>query len=96
MVQIMFIRAGPFTPFFLIKRVMTDRKWSERRWYMAKSFRPGQISPVSAQVEIVGSRGGKTGEERTVVRNEPFPPTPKPNQSYLVTDRSRNRAGRSR
>lgn len=64
--------------------------------YMAKQYKPGQMSPVSAQVEIVGPRGGKTGEERTVVRNEPFPPTPKPNQTYSVTDRTRNRAGRSR
>lgn len=52
------------------------------------------ISPVSAQVEIVGPRGGKTGEERTVVRKEPLPPTPKPGQSYVITDRTRNRSGR--
>ena len=63
---------------------------------MTKQYRPGQLSPVSAQVEIVGPRGGRTGEERTVVRNEPFPPTPKPSQTYLVTDRTHNRAGRSR
>ena len=63
---------------------------------MRRHYRPGEISPVSAQVEIVGSRGGDTGEERTVVRNEPFPPTPKPNQTYLVTDRTHNRAGRGR
>jgi hypothetical protein len=63
---------------------------------MGKQYKPGQISPVSAQVEIVGSRGGKTGEERTVVRNEPFPPTPKPHQTYLVTDRTHNRAGKNK
>ena len=63
---------------------------------MGKQYKPGQISPVSAQVEIVGSRGGKTGEERTVIRHEPFPPTPKPNQTYLVTDRTHNRAGKNK
>lgn len=63
---------------------------------MTKQYKPGQISPVSAQAEIVGSRGGRTGEERTIVRKEPFPPTPKPNQTYVVVDRTHNRAGKGR
>jgi len=54
-------------------------------------YKPGQTSPVSSQAEIIGSRGGRTGEERTVVRNEPFPPTPKPNQGYIIVDRTLHR-----
>ena len=52
------------------------------------------ISPASCQAEIVGPRGGDTGKERTVVRGEPFPPTPEPKQGYMITDRTRNRSGR--
>ena len=61
---------------------------------MPNILKPGQRSPVSAQVEIVGPRGGRTGEERTVTRNEPMPPTPKPGQGYVVVDRTKNGAGR--
>ena len=61
---------------------------------MGKTYRPGQKVPVSGQAEIVGNRGGRTGEERTVVRGEPFPPTPKPGQGYVIVDRTRNQSGR--
>ncbi len=37
-----------------------------------QGFRPGQKAPRSGQYEIVGPRGGRTGVERTVVRNEPY------------------------
>jgi len=57
-------------------------------------YRPGMISPASCQAEIIGPRGGRTGKERTVVLGEPFPPTTKPGQGYIITDRTRNRAGR--
>jgi len=55
---------------------------------MAKkpTYRPGEKVPVSGQAEIVGPRGGRTGQERTVVRREPFPPTPKPGQQYVIVD----------
>lgn len=59
-------------------------------------YRPGQTAPSSGQYEIVGPRGGRTGEERTVVRNEPLPPTPSAGQQYLLVDRTRNNAGRQR
>ncbi len=36
-------------------------------------LKPGQTAPKSGQYEIVGPRGGRTGEERTVVRGEPLP-----------------------
>lgn len=61
---------------------------------MGKKLTPGTRAPASAQYEIIGPRGGRTGEERTVVRNEPLPPTPQPGQSYQIVDRTRNNAGK--
>lgn len=61
---------------------------------MAEFLKPGQNAPVSAQYEIVGPRGGRTGEERTSTRNNPLPPTPKPGQGYRVADPTRNGAGK--
>lgn len=54
-----------------------------------KEYRPGEKAPVSGQYGIKG-----TGTERTVVKGEPLPPTPKPNQKYVVTDPSKNGAGK--
>ena len=62
---------------------------------MAKTLRSGQKAPASGQYEIIGPRGGHTGSERTVVRGEPLPPTPKSGQVYQIVDRTRNKAGRS-
>ena len=63
---------------------------------MAKTYKPGTKAPASGQYGIVGPRGGDTGNERTVVRGEPLPPTPKPRQQYKITDRTRNKAGRGK
>ena len=63
---------------------------------MPKAYRPGEKAPASGQYEIVGPRGGRTGEERTVVRGEPLPPTPQPGQGYRIADRTKNRSGRKR
>jgi hypothetical protein len=49
---------------------------------MTKTFRPGQSADYSGIYEIVGVRGGDTGEQRTVVKGEPLPPTPKAGQTY--------------
>jgi hypothetical protein len=50
-------------------------------------LKPGQKAPDSGQYEIVGPRGGKTGEgERTVVEGEPMPPTPEPGQRFRLVD----------
>ena len=49
-------------------------------------YRSGQKAPRSGQYPIVGPRGGDTGEERTIVRGEPFPPTPKPKQGFGPPD----------
>lgn len=51
-----------------------------------KTYKPGQESPRSGQYGIVGPRGGDTGKERTVTKGEPFPPTPKPGQKYILND----------
>jgi hypothetical protein len=53
---------------------------------MAKTLKPGEIAPRSGQYEILGPRGGETGAERTVTRDEPLPPTPGPNQRYRLVD----------
>lgn len=61
---------------------------------MSKKLTPGTKAPISAQYEIVGPRGGRTGEERTVVRGEPLPPTPQPKQSFRIADPTKNNAGK--
>lgn len=57
-----------------------------------KTYRPGEKAPASGQYQIIGPRGGQ-GPERTVVRGEPLPPTPKSGQGYQITDRTKNKAG---
>jgi len=54
-------------------------------------FKPGQKVPQSGQAEIIGPRGGRTKEERTVVTGEPFPPTPKPGQKYEIVDPTKHK-----
>jgi hypothetical protein len=56
---------------------------------MKETFRPGQIAPKSAQYEIIGPRGGRTGEARSVAKGEALPPTPKPGQIYAPVDPAR-------
>ena len=56
---------------------------------------PGTKAPASGQYEIIGPRGGRTGVERTVVKGEPLPPTPNPNEGYRIVDRTKNGSGRS-
>ena len=61
---------------------------------MAKTFKPGQVSSRSGQYEIIGPRGGRTGEERTIVKGEPFPPTPQSGQQNRPADLTKNKSGR--
>jgi len=57
------------------------------------SHKPGNIAPHSGQYKIVGPRGGSTKEgERTVVRGEPFPPTPKRGQRYKMADATKHKS----
>jgi len=58
---------------------------------MAKTFKPGQKVPTSGQYERVGPRGGKTGQEITAVEGEPFPPTPKSGEQYILSDRTKHK-----
>jgi len=53
-----------------------------------KTQKPGQIVPVSGQYGIVGPRGGQTGKEVTVVKGEPFPPTPESGQGFTLVDKT--------
>ncbi|MGV3616704.1 MAG: hypothetical protein ACO1SV_15360 [Fimbriimonas sp.] len=53
---------------------------------MSKSLKPGNSTPRSGQYEIVGPRGGRTGNEVTAVEGKPLPPTPKPGQEYILVD----------
>ena len=50
-------------------------------------YRPGQKAPYSGLAEIVGANGDSTGAERTVVKGEPFPPTPRKGQVYRIVDK---------
>lgn len=61
---------------------------------MVDYYRPGEEAERSGQYEIVGPRGGRTGVERTVVKGEPFPPTPEAGQQYILVDPTKNGAGR--
>ena len=53
---------------------------------------PGEIATTSGQYEIIGPRGGRTGDERTVVRGEPFPPTPEKGQQYILVDPTKHKS----
>jgi hypothetical protein len=55
-----------------------------------RDLKPGQPAPVSGQYQIRGPRGGQ-GPERTVVRNEPLPPTPSRNSTYTLVDRTKTK-----
>lgn len=56
-----------------------------------KIYKPGERCPQSGQYEIVGPRGGKTDQERTVVKDEPFPPTPQSGQGFVLVDPTRHK-----
>ena len=53
--------------------------------------KPGERAKQSGQYEIVGPRGGKTGREVTVVKGEPFPPTPEPGMGYIIVDKTKHK-----
>lgn len=51
---------------------------------------PGTKAPRSGQYKMIGPRGGQ-GPERTVVRREPLPPTPKPGMKYTLVDPTKHK-----
>ena len=61
---------------------------------MSKPLKPGESAPVSAQYERIGPRGGHTGQEVTVPKGRPLPPTPGQGETYRIADRSKNKSGR--
>ncbi len=56
--------------------------------------KPGQRSPSSGQAIPVGPKGGKGGNEVTVVKGKPLPPTPKSGQHYEMVDPTDNKSGK--
>ncbi len=55
------------------------------------SGKPGNIAPKSGQYIRKGPRGGKVEGEVTIVEGKPFPPTPKPNQTYEMVDETQHK-----
>ena len=53
--------------------------------------KPGEIADKSGQYPLIGPRGGKTGEESTVTKGEPFPPRLKPNMGYDKPDPTKHK-----
>jgi hypothetical protein len=58
---------------------------------MPKEYKPGKTAPKSGQYEIIGPRGGRTGNERTVTKGEPLPPPPKSGETYILVDKTKHR-----
>ena len=55
------------------------------------NLRPGNETPQSGQYEVVGPRGGRTGNEVTSVEGKPLPPTPNAGQGYILVDPTKHR-----
>lgn len=53
-------------------------------------LKPGQSVPRSGQYEVIGPRGGKTGEEITGVKGKTLPPTPRVGSTYKLVDPTRH------
>ena len=59
---------------------------------MSELLKPGQKVPVSGQYERVGPRGGSRGGlEVTLVKDEPAPPTPDPNERFILKDATKHK-----
>lgn len=58
------------------------------------SVSPGNKVPKSGQYSLVGSRGGKTNHETTLVKDKKVPPTPKKGQHWELTDATNNKSGK--
>jgi hypothetical protein len=58
-----------------------------------RQLKPGDVAPVSGLYELIGPRGGHTGKERTAVKGDVLPPTPKPGMQYKIAERAHNKSG---
>ena len=56
--------------------------------------KPGEKADQSGQYERIGPRGGKTGQEVTVVKGEPLPPGQKKGQTYVIVDKTKHKSGK--
>ena len=63
---------------------------------MGKPMKPGTPVRRPGQYEEVGPRGGHTGHEVTMPGGHRLPPTNKPGGGYVLTDPSKNNAGRKK
>lgn len=61
---------------------------------MPKKGKPGNDAPASGQYVPVGPRGGKGGNEVTIIKGKPLPPTPKKNQIWVLVDPTDNKSGK--
>ena len=60
-----------------------------------KGMKPGQKAKRSGQYQQVRPRGGK-GNEVTVTKGEPCPPTPQKGTTYKLVDATKNKSGRGK
>lgn len=60
-----------------------------------KGLKPGEKAPKSGQYQKVGPRGGK-GDEVTVTKGEPMPPTDKKGTTFNLVDPSKNKSGKGK
>jgi len=51
-------------------------------------LKPGDKTPHSGLYEIIGPKGGHTGETVVSVEGRPLPPTDKPGQGYILDEPS--------
>jgi hypothetical protein len=59
-----------------------------------KGSKPGTKAPNSGQYRPIGPRGGDGGSEITSVKGKSLPPTPKPNQIWVLVDPTDNKSGK--
>ena len=57
---------------------------------MKNILKPVQTVPRSGQYEIIGPRGGETGEEITGVKGKTLPPTPKAGSSDKLVNATKH------
>lgn len=53
-------------------------------------YNPGALAPHTGIYAVVSPRGRRTGIERAVLKDAPFPATPFPRQRYVPAERILN------
>lgn len=75
----------------VVSSILTfSARYTKRMEENTERYRSGQIAKTSGQYEIIGAAGEYTGDERTVTKGEPFPPTPDEGQTYVLADKTRH------